>query len=714
MCKKRIRRTPLDARHASIRNNRGKFISKNISVHSVEWKTWLNNVKNFYKNYRELSLAPLFTSKPLDNRPYVEVFIFDSPITALVDSGATQSVLGAKAVDILNKFNLKISKCSENFIMTADGKPQKVTGSVDLPIRADNICRVMKVLIVPSLTHTFILGSDFCKNFRIKLDFLNDSWHIRSEESDYEFLVKSSEVSDQIPMVVYSISDLSSEQIQRVEQVKSDYEKISCEDRLGRTDKMKFHIDTGDAKPFRERQYPLSPYIMKLLNKELDEMLKLNVVEPSHSAWNSPVLLVKKSSGEQRFCYDGRALNKVTKPDAYPLPRVDRILSLLKNAKFISSIDLRKAFWQIPLEEDSKEKTAFSIPGRGLFHFNVVPFGLRNSAQCQQRLMDLVLTPKLENNVFCYLDDIIIISETFEEHISILEEVLARLKDAKLTINLSKCQFFKDSLKYLGFVVDSQGLRTDGDKVASLVNFARPTTTTEIKRFIGTASWYRRFIQHFSTLVSPINDLLKGKKKGQAIKWNSAAEDSFLKLKQALVSAPILRSPDFTKDFIVQCDASNTGLGSVLLQQGESGEVVIAFASRSLSKAERNYTVTERECLAVIFSIEKFRPYIEGTHFTIITDHYSLLWLNNMKEPTGKLARWSVKLQQFDFTLVHRKGTLNVVPDFLSRIPSQENPNEQVEIAVMDNESIGKFKPILYKDAKQYLGKSRQISSVDC
>lgn len=271
----------------------------------------------------------------------------------------------------------------------------------------------------------------------------------------------------------------------------------------------------------------LSPYLLKVLNAELDSLLSLGVVEPSNSPWCFPVLFVKKKTGEYRFCFDGCKLNSITKRDCYPLPRVDRILSMLCGAKFISSVDLRKTFWQISLDESSKEKTAFAIPGRGLFQFCVIPFGLCNFAQIQQRLMDAIFGPKYEPNIFVYLDDIIIVSSTLKHHIRLLREVRDHLMEAGLTINLSKCEFFKTSLKYLGYIVDSNDLRTDPEKVAAMVNYPRPTTTTEIKRFIGMCFWYRRFIRHFLTLVDPINTLLKGRKKKQSIVRTPELNQSF-------------------------------------------------------------------------------------------------------------------------------------------------------------------------------------------
>ena len=413
--------------------------------------------------------------------------------------------------------------------------------------------------------------------------------------------------------------------------------------------------------------------MLKHLNGELDKMLALGVVQPSSSAWASPVLLVKKPSGEYRFCFDGRKLNSLTRHDAYPLPMVDQILNKLTGAQYLSSIDLKAAFWQIPLEDESREKTAFVVPGRGLYEFTVLPFGLCNAAQAQQRLMDTVLGPELDPYCFVYLDDIIISSSEFGKHLEILAEVYRRLKEANLTINLDKCEFCRSSLKYLGYVVDQEGLRTDPDKVAAILEYPLPQTVTQLRRFIGMSGWYRRFIKNFSDLSAPLTFLIKGKKKRQRLVWTPLAENCFQQIKEALVRAPVLAAPDFNKIFSIQCDASDAGLGSVLTQlDGEGNEVVVAFASRTLTALEKKYSVTEKECLAVLFAVEKFRPYIEGTKFKVITDHYSLLWLHSLKDPTGRLARWSMKLQQYDMVLEHRKGVLNTVPDALSRAPRAE------------------------------------------
>lgn len=654
----------------------------------TDWISWKAVVKNFYKS--KPKCLPLFLSKLDDNRPYISVKILGVNITALLDSGSTHTVVGEYGIQFIRDLGITSSNSKSDAIETADKTKKPIVGVVDLPIEIKNSCLVIKAVLVPTLPFGLVFGCDFLKKYELLLDFKKNTWgtqnnndfglnKIQLEDETKKNSIAKCSLSENL-ISLFSLDMLSAEQRQEAKKVLDSFDLINSEHGLGRTNKIIMNIETGDAKPIRKKPYLMSPYMLDILNKELDDMLQLGVVEPANSPWCSPVLLVKKSNDEYRFVFDGRMLNQVTTYDSYPMANIDRILNSLRGANYISSIDLRKSFWQIPLSDEAKPKTAFSVVGRGQFQFKTVPFGLCNAAQTQQRLVDAIFGPRYEPYIFCYLDDIIVCSPTFEHHIRLLSEVRDRLKEANLTINIKKCEFFKKTLKFLGYIVGSNSLRTDPNKVSAMLNFPRPTTTTEIKRFIGLCSWYRRFIKSFSALVSPINDLLKGRKKGQSIDWSPAAEESFIKIKELLVSAPILCQPDYSKEFFVECDASNTGLGGVLVQNIDGEDRVIAYASRTLSRAERNYSVTERECLAVIFAIEKFRPWIDGIKFTVRTDHYSLLWLNNLQNPTGRLARWAVRLRQFSFNLVHRKGSNNVVPDFLSRAPPIDSPNDLSEV----------------------------------
>ena len=586
---------------------------------------------------------------PGDNRPYISMLLGSIPFKSLVDSGANKSILNQSAWRKLSQQFGSQLKSSELTVTSVDGSPQEVLGTVNLPVTYGKRKFSFDFIVMPSSSVSVIVGSDLCRFLNLRVNFAETN-------------ISVNQLS-----VTSAISQLPSAQHNQLAEVVTKFGTL-VHDHLTRTTVMSHNIDTGDAKPFRARQYPFSPALMRQLNVELDKMLEDNIISPSTSSWSSPVLMVKKKTGEYRFCFDGRRLNEVTIQDSYPLPRIDQLLSKLGQAKFLSSIDLKSAFWQIPLDEESRPKTAFAVHGRGLFHFNVLAFGLADSPRKMQRLMDTIFGPELSPYLLCYLDDLLVMTSSFEKHIEILNEVCDRLKAANLTVNLDKCKFCRPSLQFLGYVVDSEGLHTDPSKVKDMLEFPRPRTATQVKRFLGLVGWYRRFIPDFSTLSSAITDLIKGKKKSNPINWTEEAEKSFVELKLRLTSAPVLVNPDFDKQFTIQTDASNTGLAAVLFQEIDGAEHPIAFASKTMTSAQRNYTVTEQECLAVLFGIDKFRQFVEGTKFRVVTDHHSLLWLKDQKNPRGRLCRWSIELSHYDFEVEHRKGSLNVVADALSRI----------------------------------------------
>ncbi|KAL6416740.1 hypothetical protein ACFW04_013184 [Cataglyphis niger] len=410
----------------------------------------------------------------------------------------------------------------------------------------------------------------------------------------------------------------------------------------------------------------LQEFLRKEFEKFEGEMEAAGIIEPSTSAWSSPVVLVKKKDGKYRFCIDFRKVNDATEKDAYPLPQVTATLEKLRGAKYLSTLDLKQGYWQVPLESKSRPITAFTIPGRGLYQFKVMPFGLHSAPATFQRLLDKIISPALEPNVFVYLDDIIIISKTFDDHLRLLTEVFRRLRDARLRLNPEKCKFCVNQLKYLGHVVDRKGIRTDPEKVSAVENWPEPRTVKQIRQFLGMASWYRRFIANFSTIAAPLTSLTR---KNAKWKWGAEETTAFRELKKTLVSAPVLACPDFARRFVLQTDASASGLGAVLTQNFEEGERVIAYASRTLNSAEKNYSATELECLAVVWGIRRMKGYLEGYSFTVITDHQALKWLQRIEAPTGRLARWLFELQQYDLEVKYRKGTLNRVADALSRQP---------------------------------------------
>lgn len=561
-----------------------------------------------------------------------------------------------------------LQETNDNTCSVANGVQLSCKGYMFIPVTFNDISKVIKFYVIDSIVSDVIFGCDFWQAFNIAPEIFS-SIDYRQAPSHFCCQIDNKQIH-----TIQSFDELQPEQQELASAIVEKFRDISSDKiGLGRTKLIQHVIDTGDAMPIKVKQYPLSPEKKAALNSELDKMLHLDVVTPSESPWNNPVLLVQKPSGDWRFCLDCRKLNSVTKGDSYAVPYIPQILDSLKEAKYLSTIDLSSSFWQIPLEESSQEKTSFNVPGRGLFKFKVMPFGLCGAPARQQRLMDMLFHQNfcsdVENGlVFCYVDDIVICASDFSTHLLLLNRVLDKLKHANLSINYAKCKFFRNTIKYLGYVVDEHGLRTDPDKVAAILNFPTPTTAHEVKVFIGMCSWYRRFIRNFSSIAAPLNKLTSKGKNAPKFEWSVNAEEAFNTLKNALVTAPILAVPDFEKPFVVHCDASAYGLGGMLSQEVDGHEHPIAYVSRTLTKCEQNYSATEREALAVIFSVEKFQAYLGSRKFKVITDHSSLRWFMNLENPTGRLARWGCRLSEFNFEIEHRKGTDNVVPDALSRL----------------------------------------------
>lgn len=306
------------------------------------------------------------------------------------------------------------------------------------------------------------------------------------------------------------------------------------------------------------------------------------------------------------------------------------------------------------LDEASKPHTAFTVPGKPLFQFVVMPFGLCNAPQTMCRLMDSIIPADLRHCVFGYLDDLIVVSEDFETHLEILVRIASQFKKANLTLNVSKSKFCVTRVNYLGYVIGDGAITTDMEKISAIRNWPTPKNIKQVRGFLGLAGWYRRLIENFSSVVFPITELLSTKKK---LVWSLEAQTAFDQLKPHLTTAPVLINPNFNKTCFLLCDASDYGIGAVLVQPDDNdNERPIAYMSKKLNSAQRNCSVTERECLAAIKAIKRFHCYLEMQPFEVITDHASLVWLMRQPNLTGRLARWVLQLQSFKFKISHRKG----------------------------------------------------------
>lgn len=621
------------------------------------------------KHFRKILESTLIHGS--DDRPFAKVKVLNESLIGLLDSGANVSVLGKFCLDFLQKLNIPF-KTLKSSIKTASNTKQDVIGFCTLPILFKGVTRNIDFYLVPSLAQEAYFGKNFWREFALAPHIVPFVSELSCEHPDNNNF--------------HNLSPEEKLEFEKIVQEFPSYEKLG----LGCTNLLEHHIDTGDAVPIKSRHYPLFPPRQEEAYREIDRLLSMGVIEESNSPWCSPAVLVRKP-GKVRLCIDCRKLNSVTKKDSYPLPHINGLLSRLKDTFFISGIDLKDAFLQIKLSESSKEKTAFAIPGKPLYHYKYMPFGLCNGPQTMSRLMDMVIPSRLRENVFIYLDDLLVCSPDFQTHMKLLSQVASCLRTAKLTINVGKSKFCQKEIRYLGYIVGNGCLKVDPEKVKSIAEFPLPKTPKQVRRFVGMTNWYRSFIGNFSDLAGPLTNCLR--KSQKPFHLTNDAISSFEKLKLALSSAPVLAQPNFEKEFFIQCDASKIGVGGVLFQRDSDGnEHPISYVSQKLNKSQSNYTVTELECLAAVTCVKKFRPYIEGLPFRIITDHSSLKWLMSHKDLSGRLARWSLQLQRYDFVIEHRKGRLNVVPDCLSRLDVDEIEIKDIayEIDLLSPEFHGK------------------------
>lgn len=439
-------------------------------------------------------------------------------------------------------------------------------------------------------------------------------------------------------------------------------------------------IPTTTQAPINTKNYRYPESHKHEVNRQITDMLEQCIIEPSSSPWNSPVWVVPKkldASGQckWRVVIDYRKLNDVTIGDSYPLPNVSEILDQLGHSKYFTTLDLTSGFHQIKIDPNDATKTAFSTP-LGHFQFNRMPFGLKNAPATFQRMMDNVLSGLQGTRCFVYLDDIVVYSDTLDNHATKLREVLKRLSDFNLKLQVDKCEFLKKDVMYLGHLITENGVKPDPEKIKVVKEFPIPLTAKEIKSFLGFAGYYRRFIPNFSHITQPLTKLLK---KDAPFMWTSLQQDAFERLKTSLCSEPILQYPDFKTPFNLTTDASNFAIGGVL-SQGEIGkDLPIAYASRTLNKAESNYSTIEKELLAIVWTIKHFRPYLYGRKFNIITDHKPLTWLFNVKDPGSRLVRWRLKLEEYDYAITYKPGKFNLNADALSRIKDTQTNVKNVK-----------------------------------
>lgn len=414
-----------------------------------------------------------------------------------------------------------------------------------------------------------------------------------------------------------------------------------------------------DSAPVNSRPYRYSPQQKDEIERQVSEMMAASLVTPSMSPFASPVLLVKKKDGTWRFCVDYRRLNNISVKSKFPMPVVDELLDELAGTRWFSKLDLKAGYHQIRMVELDEPKTAFKTH-HGQFQFRVMPFGLTNAPATFQCLMNSLFASCIRKYVLVFMDDILVYSKDLHSHIKHLDTVLGILRHNQLFAKLSKCSFAQQQLEYLGHIISVQGVATDPEKTAAMANWPQPTTVTELRGFLGLTGYYRKFVKNYGLIAKPLTNLLKK----QSFQWSPAANVAFQELKQAMITTPVLTLPDFSKQFCIETDACANGIGAVLSQQGHP----VAFYSKALGPTNQKLSIYEKEFMAIMMAVERWRSYISRGPFIIKTDHKSLCNLEDQVLTTDLQRKAMTKLVGLQFKFQYKKGADNKAADALSRV----------------------------------------------
>lgn len=602
------------------------------------------------------------------------------PVCALVDSGSTVSLINSSwYYKHKNVARLPELQGTKEGCRSVSGEPLQVVGLVRCKLSIGKFSWPIEFWVVKGLAVELILGCDMLKSTQCLLDYAGGGLYFKfCPEERISFC--RHQISAMVSQVEanrneFDVQHLPVSQAERLLGLLREFPGV-LSDRLGMTELIKYKIRLTDETPVRRSPYRLSPPKMHELRGIINRLLKDGVIRPSVSPYAAPVFLVPKSGGSgSRLVVDYRALNRKVVLESVPLPDIHNCFSWFAGAKVFSVLDLNQAYYQIPLDEESKPLTAFCTD-YNLYEFNRVPFGLATGASVLSRLLDSVLGELKFKCVFNYLDDVVIYSASFEEHLEHLRKVLGCLEQAGLTVKPSKMMLAQTEISFLGHIVSPRGVSVDQSRTQAIYRFPRPRNKRDIARFIGMVNYFRKYIPRFAHIAAPLNLL---RRKGARFSWGQEQQAAFEALKEALSNAPVLGIPDFNFPFVVQTDASNSGVAAVLLQEQGGERRPLAYASRALSETEAQYSVYELEALAVLYALEKFRFYLEHRRFKLETDNQALSWVLARPRKTGRVARWAVRISAFQFDIVHIKGSQNQVADALSRMFNGHEGEEERE-----------------------------------
>lgn len=499
-----------------------------------------------------------------------------------------------------------------------------------------------------------------------------------------------------------SVYDMIDEKVNKLEEVGYDEREALrrllrkhikvFSDRPGLRKDYVHRFEVREHRPFKLRPYHIPVAKREAVDKEIRRMLEWEIIERSQSSYSSPLVLVMKKDGTVRITLDARAINKIIVPQLDRPEMLEELVQRFNNIQIMTSIDLTASFWQIPLAEECKKYTAFVYMGRS-YHFNVVPFGLNISVSAFIRMLDSVLGDELLSKVTCYVDDVLIPARSWSEHNAVLGEVLKAFSEGNITINLKKSEFGRKEVKFLGHIITADGIRPNPDKIKAIREAPEPKNKKQIKAFLGLCNFFRRFANNQAMNAPALLELIR---KNTPWVWSEKCKQEFQEIKQTLCECVRLAHPDWSKDICVATDSSDYGIAAEVFQvierEGGTERRTISFASRILNKWERQYSITEKEALAIVWAFKKFRTYLLGRKVIVYTDHKALTFLQDCRLTHTRLTRWAILLQEYVFEIRYQPGGENLVADALSRLPIgmdgedfKENSGKDIRILVMKN-----------------------------
>ncbi|KAK8947224.1 hypothetical protein KSP39_PZI006735 [Platanthera zijinensis] len=599
-------------------------------------------------------------------------------VTILVDSGSTHNFINPA---VASKVGQTIDREAAFQVMVADGSKLRCEGVMQrVEIRVQGYVCHTDMYLLPIRGSDMVLGVQWLRQLRrVTTDWVRLTMEFTQQGKDYclqgirssplkEISVRSlqrlEEQGSPMAMIVGVEAVIQDPPVipERIQVLLSQFRDVFQEPRGLPPPRFRDHgIQTKEgAAPPNVRPYRY-PYIQKAeIEKSVKEMLATGIIRPSTSAFSSPIILVKKKDGSWRFCVDYRNLNASTIKDKFPIPMIEELLDELHGASLFTKLDLRSGYHQIRMKTEDIHKTAFRTHD-GHYEFLVMPFGLSNAPSTFQAVMNETFRPLLRRSVLIFFDDILIYSRSWEEHVEHVAQVLTILRQHQFYAKLSKCSFGQSEVEYLGHLVSAQGVRADPKKIESMVEWPRPTSVRALRGFLGLTGYYRRFVKDYGKLARPLTQLLHK----ESFTWHDEAERAFCTLKEAMTTTPVLALPDFTKEFVVETDASGVGIGAVLMQEGRP----LAYFSKALAPRTLGLSTYEKEMLAILHAVTLWRPYLLGHHFKVRTDHQSLKHFLDQRLASPLQQKWLTKLLGYDYEIVYKQGKENLVADALSRLP---------------------------------------------